>query len=203
MEQRRRRIKSLRRDEKGFTGLEAAIVLTAFIVVAAVFSYMVLGAGFFSTEKAKEVVHTGVKQATSALELCGNVIAKGDEGNETVSYIIVTVTLTAGESSIDIGANSTTSNLTISYADSSIYTPDANWSQTWIERRDSNDMLDYGEKVELNVTVPTGSLLNPTGNTTGSAPDALFSMDIKPVTGAILPINKRIPSAIKSVMILN
>ncbi|MHC1635380.1 MAG: archaellin/type IV pilin N-terminal domain-containing protein, partial [Candidatus Methanospirareceae archaeon] len=29
----------LRKDKKAFTGLEAAIVLTAFVVVAAVFSY--------------------------------------------------------------------------------------------------------------------------------------------------------------------
>ena len=64
-------------DKKGFTGLEAAIVLTAFIVVAAVFSYMVLGAGFFSTEKAKEVVHTGVEKATSSADIAGDVIGHG------------------------------------------------------------------------------------------------------------------------------
>ena len=64
-------------DKKAFTGLEAAIVLTAFIVVAAVFSYMVLGAGFFSTEKAKEVVHTGVETTTSSAELAGDVIGHG------------------------------------------------------------------------------------------------------------------------------
>ena len=68
---------SLRRDKRGFTGLEAAIVLTAFIVVAAVFSYMVLGAGFFSTEKAKAVIHTGVEKATSSAEVTGDVIGHG------------------------------------------------------------------------------------------------------------------------------
>ena len=40
----------LLKDDKAFTGLEAAIVLTAFVVVAAVFSYVVLGAGFFTTD---------------------------------------------------------------------------------------------------------------------------------------------------------
>ena len=59
---------------KGFTGLEAAIVLTAFVVVAAVFSYVVLNSGFFTTQKSKEVVHTGVEQATSSIELSGDVI---------------------------------------------------------------------------------------------------------------------------------
>ena len=34
------------KDEKGFTGLEAAIVLIAFVVVAAVFSYVMLGSRF-------------------------------------------------------------------------------------------------------------------------------------------------------------
>ena len=196
MEQKR---KSLLKDEKAFTGLEAAIVLTAFIVVAAVFSYMVLGAGFFSTEKAKEVVHTGVEQATSSMQFSGDIIAKGDSTAGTIGYIIATTTLTAGESSIDIGSGSAASNLTISYADSSIYTPDANWSRTWIESRDGNDMLDYGEKVELNITVPAGSLLAANATAT----DAEITIDIKPVAGAVLPINKRTPSAIDSVMVLN
>jgi flagellin FlaB len=39
-------------NEEGFTGLESAIVLIAFIVVAPVFSYVILGAGFFTTQKA-------------------------------------------------------------------------------------------------------------------------------------------------------
>ncbi len=66
------------KDEKGFTGLEAAIVLIAFVVVAAVFSYVMLGAGFFTTQKSQEVVHTGVAQASSSVELSGDVIAHGD-----------------------------------------------------------------------------------------------------------------------------
>jgi len=67
----------MRNNKKGFTGLEAAIVLTAFVVVAAVFSYVVLNAGFFTTQKSKEVVHTGVEQATSSIELSGDVIGHG------------------------------------------------------------------------------------------------------------------------------
>jgi flagellin FlaB len=83
-------------DERGFTGLEAAIVLTAFIVVAAVFSYMVLGAGFFSTEKAKEVVHTGVETATSSAELSGDVIGHGWMYGEVVGSITGATTAILG-----------------------------------------------------------------------------------------------------------
>ncbi len=56
-----------------FTGLEAAIVLIAFVVVAAVFAYVVLGAGFFTTQKAQETVYKSVEQSTTNLLLIGNV----------------------------------------------------------------------------------------------------------------------------------
>ena len=69
--------RSIRKDKRAFTGLEAAIVLTAFVVVAAVFSYVVLNAGFFTTQKSKEVIHTGVEQATSSVELAGDIIGHG------------------------------------------------------------------------------------------------------------------------------
>ena len=56
-----------------FTGLEAAIVLIAFVVVAAVFAYVVLGAGFFTTQKAQETVYKSVEQSTTNLQMIGNV----------------------------------------------------------------------------------------------------------------------------------
>ena len=39
------------RHEKGITGLETAIILIAFVVVAAVFAYTALSAGLFATQK--------------------------------------------------------------------------------------------------------------------------------------------------------
>src|SRR5665647_2704299 len=96
------------KDEKGFTGLEAAIVLIAFVVVAAVFSYVMLGAGFFTTQKSQEVVHTGVTQASSSVELSGNVIAKGDivtapAKPSEIKTLDMFMQLTSGGSSVDMG----------------------------------------------------------------------------------------------------
>ena len=64
--------KKMDRNE-GFTGLEAAIVLIAFVVVAAVFSYVVLGAGFFTTQKSQEAVYTAVDMSSSSMEIIGDV----------------------------------------------------------------------------------------------------------------------------------
>jgi len=77
--------KSLRRairDQRGMTGLETAIILIAFVTVAAVFGYAVLSAGIFSAEKGKETVYAGLEQAKSSMELKGSVIAYGAPGTD-------------------------------------------------------------------------------------------------------------------------
>jgi len=67
--------KKLGRDQRGITGLETAIILIAFVVVASVFAYTVLSAGIFSSEKGKEAVHAGLEQARGSMELVGSVKA--------------------------------------------------------------------------------------------------------------------------------
>ena len=60
---------------EGFTGLEAAIVLIAFVVVAVVFGMAIISSGLFASEKSQEVTTSGYKQASSALYIEGGVYA--------------------------------------------------------------------------------------------------------------------------------
>jgi archaeal flagellin FlaB len=86
-----------------FTGLEAAIVLIAFVVVAAVFSYVVLGAGFFTTQKSQETVYKSVEQATSNLQVVGGVYGTTDGGTDTtIKHIEFNLGLGPGASPIDL-----------------------------------------------------------------------------------------------------
>ena len=71
----RQTMKRLGRDQRGITGLETAIILIAFVVVASVFAYTVLSAGVFSSEKGKEAIHAGLAQARGSMELVGSVKA--------------------------------------------------------------------------------------------------------------------------------
>ena len=87
--------------DEGFTGLEAAIVLIAFVVVAAVFSYVVLGAGFFTTQKAQQVIYTSVDQASSSVEIMGDVYGINKTEDPGYEYIRFTVGLTSGGSPVD------------------------------------------------------------------------------------------------------
>ena len=66
-----------RRSERGITGLETAIILIAFVVVASVFAFTVLSTGIFSAERGKETVYAGLEQARGSIELKGSVIANG------------------------------------------------------------------------------------------------------------------------------
>ena len=82
-------IKALVTRERGVTGLETAIILIAFVVVASVFAFTVLSTGIFSAERGKETALAGLKQARGTIELKGSVIANGvtdttlDNGDDT------------------------------------------------------------------------------------------------------------------------
>jgi len=176
--------RSLRKDTRAFTGLEAAIVLTAFIVVAAVFSYMVLGAGFFSTEKAKAVVHSGVEQATSSAELVGDVVGRDTGGNSLINYINFTVQLTAGQNPMDLDEAS------IAFTNATTHNDSTVWTYTMFECLESpcDNMLEPSEKAEIQVSLPVEL---GTYNK--------FLLEFKPQSGGVLCIEKTTPGAIQPV----
>ena len=72
------------RGQRGVTGLETAIILIAFVVVASVFAFTVLSTGIFSAERGKETIHAGLRGARSSLALKGSVVAEGVT-NKTLS----------------------------------------------------------------------------------------------------------------------
>ena len=182
--------RSIVKDKKGFTGLEAAIVLTAFIVVAAVFSYMVLGAGFFSTEKAKEVVHTGIEKATSSAELVGDVVGKTDNtGGYTIKTINFTLQLTAGQNPLDLAKS------VITFTNKTIHNESMAWDYTTLEG-DNDALLEANEKAEIIVY-----LVGVDGSSAVTGIDAYneFQLEFKPESGGTLPIKRTTPGAIYNV----
>src|SRR5512141_1054998 len=112
-------IKSLARrafEEQGITGLETAIVLIAFVVVAAVFAFVVLSTGLFSSERAKETVFAGLAKTRGAMEVTGNVYGTTDL--PTITTLTVDVTLAAGGDQVNRNPSATSSRTVISYQDS-------------------------------------------------------------------------------------
>lgn len=93
----------LHKEQLGMTGLETAIILIAFVTVAAVFGYAVLSAGIFSAEKGKETVYAGLAQAQSSMELKGSVIAYGAPGTDGLINDCETETDWTGGTGVTVG----------------------------------------------------------------------------------------------------
>ena len=181
------------KNDAAFTGLEAAIVLIAFVVVTAVFSYVMLGAGFFTSQKSKEVVHTGVDQATSSIELAGDIIGVGDGATQQLVGVKITLALTAGNNPVDINKTIVSYRTNATYNSSVLVGTDWANNVKWIQQVKNNNLLEQFEKVEMNITIDSGERVGP---------NTKIWMEVKPPTGAILPVSVTTPSSIDTYMIL-
>ena len=188
----------LNKDE-AFTGLEAAIVLIAFVVVAAVFSYVVLGAGFFTTQKAQEVVYTSVDQASSSIEILGDVYGLGDSANPPtyIDTVRFTVGLTAGGSPVDF------SQTTITYSDknnvsrlnsvgNSIATTSIGTGKWGVIRMANNESSDLLLENQEQFTI----LVNPIDSIIANQD---FEIQIRPAVGTAYAIERSAPARITGV----
>ena len=99
-------MRKLFKNKRGIVGVEAAIVLIAFIIIAAALSYVVINMGFYTTQKTKETMQAGLEESLSALQLDGVVTGKTNNESE-IQYIIFPVKLSAGKASLDLSKNST------------------------------------------------------------------------------------------------
>ncbi|MCS7124401.1 MAG: hypothetical protein NZ932_03165 [Candidatus Bathyarchaeota archaeon] len=91
----------LLKSRKGVVGVEAAIVLIAFIIVAAALSYVVVNMGLFITQKTKETMQEGVDESQSALQLDGMIVGKTNNQRQ-VEWIILPVKLSVGKAALDL-----------------------------------------------------------------------------------------------------
>ena len=95
-------LKKLFKNKRGIVGIEAAIVLIAFIIIAAALSYVVINMGFYTTQKTKEAMAAGLEESLTALQLDGIITAKTN-GSGYIEYLAVPVKLSAGRAVVDLG----------------------------------------------------------------------------------------------------
>ena len=199
----KRLAKTMRRDERGITGLETAIILIAFVVVASVFAYTVLSAGIFSSQKGQEAVYTGLQHARSTLEMKGDVVAHSD-GN-SVTELVICVASALNGVPIDLteptddgngtAAGNSTNVVVVSYASKSVRTDDLVWTAVQLGKGNGDDMLDPGETFEMTIDL-TGA-----GEAVGTY--QTIDLEIKPPTGSVLVIERTTPAALSDWLILN
>ena len=189
-----KRFARLIREQQGITALETAIILIAFVVVASVFAFTILSAGTFTTERGKEAVYSGLAEVRGSLEARGSMIARGITDTQVVSDVIFTVANVAGGAAVDF--NTTNRVVIVEYRDSDQRKEINNWEIRWLGYNDGDDILEERELVELTVPI--------TGNvTTGLGTNTQFVIEVKPPQGAVLNLQRTVPSVIDPVMDLN
>ncbi len=83
-------------------GIESAIVLIAFVMVAAALSFVILNMGFSTTQKAKTTIASGLDEASSAMEITGGVLGYGNVTDNRLSYYAIPIKVSPGGDSVNL-----------------------------------------------------------------------------------------------------
>jgi flagellin FlaB len=193
-------IRRIIRTQRGITGIETAIILIAFVIVAAVFSYVALSAGLFSTQKAKEAIHAGLDETRSTIELKGNIYGKME--SSVLTEIYFTLATTAGGEPVDFTDTSNSTNVVvISYSDAYQVFPTVNWTMSKLNTIDTDNMLDDNELFQITVDLSCVSANATPEQMPG--PYHRFQLEIKPPTGAVLVLERTLPARVDQIINLN
>ena len=199
------RLKGLRRRQRGITGLETAIVLIAFVVVASVFAFAVLSTGLLSSQTAKETVTGGLGETATILAIKGSVVGRAP-GATVLERIVIPIGTAPGTTqTVDL----TTSTLQVTYIDADDVANIAwngaadqagaflGWELDWLQS--TGDLLDSTEQIQLIVNINDGGTLI----TTQPGASAVFTLQIKPATGKVLEITRTLPTEMTAVVNLD
>ena len=204
----------LRKVRRGIVGIEAAIVLIAFVLVASALAFVVLNMGMFTTQKTKEVIARAYEEATRAIDIAGNVVAK-TSASSTVDLVAIPIKLTAGSRAVDL--NKTAVAITIINPDGTASHTDNGYK--YISGTTFSIITDFGTITGLSndldatfVYVRTDEDTNTGDNLlepgeivllvfkapTGTGPYSRIIVEIKPPQGASITVERIVPPKIDS-----
>lgn len=184
------------REEQGITGLETAIILIAFVVVATVFAFVVLTTGVFSSERGKETVFAGLAKAQGSMELRGGVVATASGTTLAVDGFEFTVANAAGGAPVSLDPIATSNRTVVAYRDSAVVDDDVTYTVTWIVG-DGDTLLEPGEVAVIAVD-PTDITGTPALD-----PNDQFTFEVQSPVGATMDVTRRLPAQLDAVMQLH
>jgi flagellin FlaB len=200
---------------KGMIGIEAAIILIAFVIVASAFSFMVINMGLTSTQRGKEAIATSLQEVLSPLQVDGSIMIKSED--QKVVAIIIPLKV-SGVNYVPMGVNRTVVSLKItgygdvkSQAYPNIYsgvnktkdpakvsfddileawtvpTPSGRDADAWLflEENNKDDAFDFFEK---------GYLIIKLSSDLGVTSRCIVDIEVRPERGAPLTLSFIVPA---------
>jgi len=196
-------------------GIEAAIILIAFVIVASAFSFMVINMGLTSTQRGKEAISTSLQEVLSPLQVDGSIMIKSVDQNVVAIIIPLKV---SGVNYVPMGVNRTVVSLKItgygnveSQAYPNIYsgvnktrdpakesfddiltawaipTPSGRKADAWLflEENNKDDAFDFFEK---------GYLIIKLDSSLGVTSRCSVDIEVRPERGAPLTLSFIVPA---------
>lgn len=184
--------------EEGITGLETAIILIAFVIVASVFAFVVLSTGLFSADRGKETVFAGLDKARGNLEVRGavtvtDVDADGAITDFTPDTVVFNLGNAAAGAPVSVDPLATTNTTVMNWIDEQSRIADTTFTVNEI-LGDGDTLIEVGELFEITVDVPTGASL---------VPNEVFTIEVVPPSGGTSLISRTMPPEIDLVMDLH
>jgi flagellin FlaB len=193
-----RLLNSLHKREEGITGLETAIIMIAFVIVASVFAFVVLSTGLFSADRGKETVFAGLEKARGSLEVRGAVTvadinSDGAITNAGADTIVFSLANSVGGAPVSVDPAATTNTTVLNYIDADALDSDVTYTVVKT-LGDGDDLLEVGELFQITIVIPAGSTL---------VTNETFTIEVVPPSGGTALINRTMPQAIDLVMDLH
>jgi len=200
--------KKVLKSKRGMTGIETAIILIAFVVVAATFAFVVLNMGFFTAQRSKSVISSGLAEASSAVEIDGSVLGYGNQSavagiaqSRFIDKIVIYIKLSSGRQPVELNPGK----MVISYhnnrvAVDNVYATNGSACNVTEIVGDGDAILEEGEKFKISINLR--QVYSDLGNDTDVflIPHDTFVVEIKPPAGAILTVERLIPPTIDDVI---
>jgi flagellin FlaB len=179
-----------RLDERGITGLETAIILIAFVVVASVFAFVVLSTGLFSSERGKETVYSGLQKSRGNIELRGGVIAATN--GSSVTTLTIFLGNAAGGEPVSLDPDAAVNRTVIAYVSDAQVEPDLPYTTTDIVG-DGDNLLEPGELSQVDIDFAGLTVSN----------NDTFTLEVRPPLGAYLVIQRTLPPGLSLPPVVN
>jgi flagellin FlaB len=210
--------------KKGIVGIEAAIVLIAFVIVAAALAFVVINMGMYTTQKSKEVMQQGLNEATTALEVDGSVLGFVIDTDEDapvvpgIQYIYIPLKVSPGQLAVDFssgkidivinlpsgafskinsGNDPIKTSGTVGYISDLQFDDEINTvpvAKVYIIQGDSDNVLEPGEKFILVIGLPSNMALKVYEK---------FTVEIRPLQGAPLIVERSVPPTLTVGQLVN
>ena len=185
-------------DERGVTGLDAAIITIAFVVVASVFAFAALSTGLFTTDRAKETVTAGLSEARGTMVLKGSIVAAAGVSGAagTIDSLSFLVTNAAAGEPIDLTVGNTVVRYTDKYQ-TVMLSQAGEFTASQVGSGDGDSLMEAPEVFEI--TIPSMVALLATD----LAVDQTFTLEVIPPKGAVLYIQRTLPKSLEGINTLD